>query len=244
MSEATDALEQAQHAANKDHAPAPSKAPTKLIGLTMALMGVLIAFCAAMVGGQNGDLTRAMIEQTEANADATAASIKYRLVMLRLEQMRSTTATTSSTASDDATLRRYLRLYLDYAKERELSKTWADSYSPLVQAHFDGGDGFSNAQLLAEVGIVLASVAVLLGMRGPWYISLILAVLCITQLVRIYVRTNHSVASAQANVQRVQEGYSNLRKAHAAANGDEFTVDTLDPGGRIRMSLDDNTATH
>ena len=54
MSEALDALEHAEHAAHAGghgHASPDSKphGPGKLIGLTMALIGVLIAFCAALV---------------------------------------------------------------------------------------------------------------------------------------------------------------------------------------------------
>ena len=48
--------------------------PGKLIGLTMALIGVLIAFCAALVGAERNELTRTMIEQTQAHSDYSSPS--------------------------------------------------------------------------------------------------------------------------------------------------------------------------
>jgi len=40
-----------------------------------------------------------------------------------------------------------------------LSKKWADSYEPLVEAHFDAAESYEHAQLIAEIGIVMASLA-------------------------------------------------------------------------------------
>ena len=52
----------------------------------MALTGVLIAFCSAMVGSERNELTRAMIEQTQAHSDYTVASTKLRLIMIEIEK--------------------------------------------------------------------------------------------------------------------------------------------------------------
>ena len=117
MSEAMEALERAEHASHAAHGGDHGKAPAKLIGLTMALIGVLIAFCAAMVGGERNELTRTMIEQTQANSDASSASIKFRLIMLELEKQRGTTAAATGAAS--SVLPRFIALYGDYAKERK-----------------------------------------------------------------------------------------------------------------------------
>ena len=129
MSEAMEALEHAEHASHAAHGGGDGKAPAKLIGLTMALIGVMIAFCAAMVGGERNELTRTMIEQTQANSDASSASIKFRLIMLELEKQRGATAAAGA-ASGSSTLPRFIALYSDYAKERKFSKDWAHSGYP------------------------------------------------------------------------------------------------------------------
>ena len=242
MSEALDALEHAEHAAHAAHAgghghgSADGKppGPGKLIGLTMALIGVLIAFCAALVGGERNELTRTMIEQTQAHSDYSSASTKFRLIMLELEKQRAASAAHPASAGDQPLLRRFLRLYTDYAKERKYSKEWADSYSPLVQAHFEGAEGYEHAQLIAEIGIVLASLGVLLGSRSAWLLSIVLAVVCVVQLGRTNLHTRHEVVESSEKIHHGEEIYQELRKAHSAANEDEHTVEALDPGGKLR----------
>ena len=243
------ALEHAEHTAHAgghhDHDPTAgahgspkSPAQGKIIGLTMALIGVLIAFCAAMVGAERNELTRTMIEQTQAHSDYSSASTKFRLIMLELEKIRGAAVAANPAAptpsADPTVLRRFLRLYGDYAKERAFSKEWSDSYNPLVQAHFEGAEGYEHAQLIAEIGIVLASLGVLLGSRPAWLFSVVLAVVCIVQLGRTNLRTRHEVAESSGHVHHGEQAYRDLRKAHTGANEDERTVEALDPGGKLR----------
>ncbi len=235
MSEAMEALEHAQHASHAGHGGDDhGKAPAKLIGLTMALIGVLIAFCAAMVGGERNELTRTMIEQTQANSDASSASIKFRLIMLELEKQRGLVATAVAGNSPSTVLPRFISLYGDYSKERKFSKDWADSYDPMIQAHFEGAEGYEHAQLIAEIGIVLASLGVLLGSRPAWLVSIVFAVVCVGQLGRTFMHTRTEVNEATEKVHRTDEAYHELRKAHAAGGDDERTVEALDPGGVLR----------
>ena len=243
---AHEALEHAEHAAHAgghDHAAPEGKphGPGKLIGLTMALIGVLIAFCAALVGGERNELTRSMIEQTQAHSDYSSASTKFRLIMLELEKQRGAGATTAG-GSANPVLPRFLRLYTDYAKERTLSKDWSDSYDPMVQAHFEGAEGYEHAQLIAEIGIVLASLGVLLNSRSSWLVSIVLAVVCVVQVGRTNLRTRHELTEAEEKVHHSAEAYHELRKAHTGANEDEKTVEALDPGGALRAANEASVA--
>ena len=239
---AHEALEHAEHAAHaggehgSDSPANKPHGPGKLIGLTMALIGVLIAFCAALVGAERNELTRTMIEQTQAHSDYSSASTKFRLIMLDLEKQRGAPVAVSSDGAggDRPVLRRLLRLYGDYSKERKFSKDWSDSYNPLVQAHFEGAEGYEHAQLIAEIGIVLASLGVLLGSRSAWLLSIVLAAVCIVQLGRTAMHTHHEVVEAAEHVHHGEEAYQDLRKAHTGANEDEKTVEALDPGGVLR----------
>ena len=84
MSGAHEELERAEHASRGG----VHHAVNKHIGLTMAIIGALIALCAAMVGSERNELMRTMVEQTQANADSAGASTKHRLVMMELEKQR------------------------------------------------------------------------------------------------------------------------------------------------------------
>ncbi len=216
-----------------------------MIGLTMALIGVLIAFCAAMVGSERNELTRTMIEQTQAHSDYAGASTKFRLVMMELEKQRLSPALAAEAdaAKPDvqvahSVLERFIRLYSDYAKERALTKAWSDSYKPVVDAHFEAAEGFERAQLIAEIGIVVASLAVLLSNRPAWIVSIVLAAVCVGQLGRVALHTHQRMQECGEKVEHAEEAYHDLRKAHVGANEDEKTVDQLDPGGKIRHAIE------
>jgi len=230
----------AEHAAHGgDHGGFTSK----YIGITIALIGALIAFCAAMVGSERNELMRTMIEQTQSHADYTAASTKLRSVMLELEKQRGELAVLTASggsASNSMDLRlvtRFVQLASDYSTERAATKKWADSYKPLVDAHFEGAEGYERAQLIAEFGIILASLAVLLGSRPVWLASVVFAVCCIGQLVSVSAHTKRIVHANAGLVRVAEEAYAEVRKAHGAAGQDEETTEALDPGGKIRRSF-------
>src|SRR5579862_2502141 len=149
-------LEHAEHAAHGgEHGHDEAGNSHKTFGVTMALIGVLIAFCSAMVGSERNELTKTMIKQTQAHADFTAASTKYRLIMLELEKQRARISAQRDPAGGFSPVERFIDLSQDYSKERGLSKKWSESYEPLVDAHFDAAEQYEHAQVVAEIGIVM-----------------------------------------------------------------------------------------
>jgi hypothetical protein len=190
-----------------------------------------------MVGSQRNELTRAMIEQTQAHADYTAASTKYRLIMLELEKQRARLSTQRDPPGSFSPVERFIELSQDYTKERSLSKNWADSYKPVVEAHFDAAEHYEHAQVVAEIGIVLASLAVLLAARPPWMLSVLLSIICVVLLCRTYFHTSHIVDEAMVKVHQAEEKYQELRKSHTGANEDEKTIERLDADGAYRAAI-------
>jgi hypothetical protein len=232
MSSLEEKLERAESAAHIS---------SKHIGVTIALIGVLIAFCAAMVSSEQNELTRTMTEQTQANSDFSGASTKFRMVMNELEKLRNQSSLGSTGAGLLPELKRFLRLSLDYSRERDLAKTWVDTYQPAIEAHFDAAEGYDNAQLVAEIALVVASLAILLSNRSAWVFSIVLAVICIGVLTSTFLKTRRSVSRTVGNIRQTENAYQQLRKAHLAANEDERTLEELDPGGRIRAEVERNS---
>lgn len=237
-------LEHAEHAAHAGHAHhdghghGDGKLSGKVVGVTMALIAVLLAFCAAMVGSERNELMRAMIEQTQAHSDYTSASTKFRLIMLDLEKQRGAlTPAANADAAPSPVLVRLLRLYLDYSSEKTLSNNWAAAYEPLIEVHFEAAEAYEKAQLIAEIAIVAASLAVLLQNRSAWILSLVIAALSVGQIGRTWVHTSGAAESVLVKVAKSDEAYHELRKQHSGANEDEQTVDQLDPGGRLRAQI-------
>jgi hypothetical protein len=178
------------------------------------------------------------MEQTQANSDYSGASTKFRTVMIELEKLRHESSLGSVDAGFVPELKRLLRLHLDYSRERDFAKQWVDSYQPAVEAHFDAAQGYDNAQLFAEIAIVIASLAVLLSNRPAWLISIVLAVICIGMLTSEFLKTRHSVAHAVGNIRQAENAYQQVRKSHLGASGDERTLEELDPGGKIRAEIE------
>jgi hypothetical protein len=229
MSSLQEKLEQAESA---------GQVRSKHIGVTIALIGVLIAFCAAMVSSEQTELTRTMTEQTQANSDFSGASTKFRLVMNELEKLRDQSSLGSTGAGPLPELRRFLRLSLDYSRERDFAKTWVDRYQPAIEAHFVAAEGYDNAQLVAEIALVVASLAVLLSNRPAWVLSILLGIVCIGVLTSTFLKTRRTVSHALGNIRQAENAYQQLRDAHLAANGDERTLEELDPGGKIRTEIE------
>ena len=241
MSGAHETLEHAEHAA---HAEGHGGGNNKIFGVTMALIGVLIAFSAAMLGSARNELTRAMIEQTQAHSDYTSASTKLRLIMIELEKQRARVVAAKDVPGGWSPVERFIELSMDYSSERNLAKNWADSYRPLVDAHFDAAESYETAQVIAEIGIVLASLAVLLASRSAWMLSILLALACGVQLGRTYFPTQRVVKGSLEKVHHAEEAYVELRKAHVGANEDEKAIERLDPDGKIRAAIAERAKTH
>ncbi|MBI1189233.1 MAG: DUF4337 family protein [Tepidisphaera sp.] len=242
MAGAHTTLEHAEHAAHSGgHAGHGAGRNGKLFGVTMALIGVLIALSGALVGSERNELTRAMIEQTQAHANWTSASTKYRFILVELEKQRGKAAKIESMPKSMeegwSPTERLIELAGDYREERSLSKAWEESYKPVVDAHFDAAEGFEHAQLVAEVGIVVASLAVLLGSRAAWGVSVALALLCLGQIGRTYFTTEHALHDAMVRVHQTERDFEDLRAGHLGANQDEQAIERLDPDGAIRAAI-------
>ena len=110
----------------------------------------------------------------------------------------------------------------------------------MIDAQFDAGDDYENAQLVAEIAIVIASLAVLLSNRLAWFISIFLAVICIGMMTATLVKARPVLAHALATVRQTEDAYQQLRKAHLAENEDERTIEELDSGGMIRAEIGKN----
>jgi hypothetical protein len=233
MPGAHEKLEHAEHAA---HSAGHHSGNNKLFGVTMALIGVLIAFCAAMVGSERNELTKTMIKQTQAHSDFTAASTKYRLVLIELEKQHARVATARDTPGGWSPTQRFVELASDYGAEKGLSKNWADSYEPLVEAHFDAAEGYEQAQLIAEIGIVLASLGVLLASRAAWMLSVLLSAVCVLQVGRTFLPTRHVVNETDEKIVQAEKAYSALRKAHEGTQEDEKAIEQFDPDRKIRTA--------
>ncbi len=201
------------HAADAT-ADAPKKVSTKPIGVTMALLGVMLAFCAAMVGASRTELIRNTVEQSNQYSELQAETMKYRVLQADYQLLHAVTPnraemekfgkklsdvrSRSGKADDEDTAEikeaidvstrelmdlltpdkddeeRILKKMHVYAHDMKEAKEDAEAYDLILDAYGDAASGFEKAQLCTEVGLVIASMALLLGNRALWIVSLVI----------------------------------------------------------------------
>lgn len=95
MSEATELLERMEHAGHggghghgDDHA---KKGPGKAIGVTMALLGVMLALCAALVGASRTELIKTTVEQSNKWSVYQSEATKFRVIEADVEMLHALT---------------------------------------------------------------------------------------------------------------------------------------------------------
>ena len=216
MSETTELLENMEHAGHGGHEHGEPGGHGKLpfarsVGITMAVLGVLLAFCAAKVGGERTELVQALVEQSNAHAQYHAQDVKHRVAVIGLQQVHATAfgSVTSTLNKNDVlgmatTVERYL-------KESNLAKNWAASFDPTVFAHVHAQESYEKAQLGSEVGIVLASVALLMRRKLLWIVAIILGVISIGIVGMTYVHTASVVKAAEEKIEESSKVYEEAR---------------------------------
>ena len=221
---ATEGLEHAERAA---HAHG-----SKRMGVTMAILGVLIAFCAAMVGSQRQELMTTLLDQSWAHSSWVGAVVKEEMVVADLQKMRS-----QPNAAADPALARLLRMDADYTEESELAKNWDEVSDPLINAHFDAAEGYEHAQLVAEVALIIASIAILLDNRATWFVSLVVGAISLGLIGFTFFTARGEIAANHHKVDEAEEEYVDHSESDLDSKGREELLNQLDPGGKIRATI-------
>ena len=228
-----------------EHGGGHGGGPGKAIGITMALLGVMLAFCAAMVGAARTELIATMVEQSNKLSVYQAESMKARVMEADLEMLHAITPTkaevdkfeaklmgvkrVSGKSDDEDTTELKAAIALSakeladvltpdpedeahlgnlakrYQHDTKEAKEDAECYDEKIAAHFDAAEWYERAQLAAEIGIVIASVALLLSSRGVWFISLFFAIAGAGVIVRTFVHTHGMLESAEKKIEEAQK---------------------------------------
>lgn len=234
------------------------KASGKLIGITMAILGVMLAFCAAMVGAQRTELVKTMVLQASKWGLYQSETTKFRVIEADLEMLKSLTPTKEEVAKMEVTLRekrrpsgksddedtaeikdliasstedmaklvtpdpgevtRFKKMAQEYSRDVKEAKEDAEAYDMAIEAHQEAAEWYERAQLAAEVGIVVASIALLLASRIVWIISVCLALVCGGMLGFTVSHTRTALAVAE---QKIRAAAENIQKIEADDDNDE-----------------------
>src|SRR5450432_4068266 len=242
-------VEHIEHAA---HGGGHSGGAARYIGITMAMLGVMVAFCSAMVGAQRTELIKAMVEQSTRMGTYQTETMKFRAMTANSELLKAlspakdeikqieTTLRTKRGAggkSDDedtaelkdlisssvedladlltpdpAVIKDFAKVAKTYERDMKEAKEDADSYDKMIDARQEAAEGYERALLAAEIGIVIASVALLLANRMVWGLSLVLAVGCLGTAGYTFQASRRDVAAAEGKIQKASDNVIQLEK--------------------------------
>jgi hypothetical protein len=243
--------EKIEEVAHHGHDPA-HKSSAKSIGITMAILGVMLAFSAAMVGAQRTELVKTMVLQASKWGLYQSETTKFRVIEADLEMLKSLTPTKDEVAKMEATLRekrrpsgkaddedtaeikdliaastedmaklvtpdpkellRFKKIAQEYARDVKEAKEDAEAYDSAIEVHQQGAEWYEWAQLAAEVGIVVASIALLLSSRIIWAISVCLGLVCGGTLGFTIFHVHGAEAAAD---QKIRAASENIQKIEA-----------------------------
>ena len=269
MGELLEKMEHAAHA-GQDHGEHGSGNTGRLIGITMAMLGVMLAFCAAMVGSARTELIATMVEQSNTENSYEASRSKHRMMMAQLEMLHAITPSRAELAKfedglkgihsksgkedteDTAEIKaaidvstraivdiltpdpedefHFVKLIRKYEKEAELSHEWAEAYDEVIQGHFIAAEHYEWAQLASEIGIVIASIALMLSSRAVWGVSVVFGVGCIVVILWTYTGTKSHIHHGEHEVELKKTAVMELRKADAQNKDDEKTLEEIEHG--------------
>lgn len=246
-----DLHEHIEHAGHEGHAT--GRLP-QFIGITIAILGVIMALCSAQVGAARTELIATMVEESAAKSRFTAVSNKYRNLQAQLQQLHAAMpdlafrkkkneelkALDAETQSPDTKksikaaelnadkildtvtptekdVMRFLALIDRTREENEAAKHWSESYRDAVKVHENTADRFELAMLAAEIGIVIASVGLLLAKqrmfaRGAWGTGILLGVLSLSVAVGTKVTNDRALHGAEEKIHESEHHFTGMNK--------------------------------
>ncbi len=245
MSEATEMLEHMEHAGHGGHGGHghghEPHGPGKMIGITMAVLGVMLALCAALVGSQRTDLIKTMVEQSNKWGIYQSESMKFRVIEADAEILHAITPSKaevkkfedalkevrshSGKADDEDTAElkdaidvstreladilspdkededHFASLRLAYKHDMAEAKEDAEAFDGAIEAHQEAAEWYERAQLCAEIGIVIASIALLLGNRAVWLVAVVIGAAGAVIIAMTAMQTGQKLALAEKKIE-------------------------------------------
>lgn len=234
------------------HTEEADAGPRKGIGITIAILGVMLAVCAALVGSQRTELITAMVDQADHFGGYQSEAMKYRIMHSDYEMLHALTPSRAEVdkferslkdvrsktgkADDEDTAEikdaidvstreladilspdkededRFLAIERRYHQDMAEAKEDTDAYDSAIEAHQSAAEHYEKAQLCAEIGIVVASIALLLGSRVAWAIAIAVGLAGAGLGSKTYLDTSHAMQVAE---KRIEDAAKNTAKIEA-----------------------------
>jgi hypothetical protein len=224
----------------------------QFIGITVAILGVLMALCSAQLGAARTELVATRIEANDVSLNHQTISTKTLMLTANLQQLVALQADQKDLdeanaelakmdkeekSRDTALILKVLHLHnkkvldtvtptdtvmFNFAesiredqKEAEAAKKWAESYKDAVEGHAKTADRFELALVCAEIGIVVASVGLLLAKqvwfgRAAWALAILLGLTSLFVASGTKIENGIALHYAEEKIEKAKEHYHEI----------------------------------
>ena len=122
-----------------------------------------------------------------------------------------------------------------YYAQAQAADAWPKTYDALAEAHSNAGSGYDRSMLLAEIGIVIASVALLLKRKIPFVAATCLGVASIAVIAMTWTAANRDIADATAKIAVAQKGYDDLIAADKVSASESELASEMREWGTTKL---------
>jgi hypothetical protein len=151
-----------------------------------------------------------------------AAALAFKAIRL---QARNVSDTVTPTQLD---LDRFAWLVMKFDDQKDAAREWAGSYEHAVEALHEGEEHYEYGQLCAEIGIVLASIAMLFKSRKVFWLAVLMGVACVIVVAHTWQHTSSQLHHAERRIEKAQRRYVALSSEAADEKADEALVEEIE----------------
>ena len=153
----------------------------------------------------------------------TAEAAPTEVHVLKVQQLTAGQVLNTATPTGSDVLR-FVELVREADKEKESATQWAESYTELVDAYEHAVEHYEWAQLAAEFGIVLCSIALLLNKKPVWFGAVAFGLGSVGLLVYAFSTQHSAMATARKDIEEHKKAYLDLGGQEKNAKGDEELI--------------------
>ena len=106
-------------------------------------------------------------------------------------------------------------------QEREAAEAWNEAYEPAIRCHSHGAEHYERAQLCSEVGIVMASIALLFLNRKVWGFAVLLGIIAVAIVGTTFSNIRGELHHAEETIEHAHKHYDSFNSEGAAKKADE-----------------------
>src|SRR5262249_53474576 len=123
---------------------------------------------------------------------------------------------------------RFTHVARKYRAERDAAVEWTEAFEGAIRAHSESSEHYEWAQLCAEIGIVIASIALLFSSRKVWGVSLVLGASALAIIGYTWSSTHGEIHHAEEKIAETGKRYEEVHRGSDEKREDERLIHEIE----------------